>query len=302
MPEKKLNITVLMPVYNASRYISNSIRSILNQTFREFEFLIIDDGSTDNSEEIISSFSDSRINFKKIPRSGLSAALNYGLKTAGGDWIARIDADDLNTPDRLMIQNDFIIKNPGFDVVSSRSVYFRDPCEILFLLKVPEYDSEIKKYLSLHNPVNHSAVLFNKKAVSENGGYDERFRCFEDFELWYRLKDKLKFRILPEYLVYTRLHSSSHSYKADREMIYRMLKGDDQEKDLFWIEYFYGNRKECRKYFSDDISLRKLTAFVISFFPSKISDSITEMRLRNRIETKSADKKKFEAELKNLLL
>lgn len=302
MSEKNLNITGLMPVYNASRYLKNSVRSILNQTFREFEFLIINDGSTDDSGEIVSSFSDSRIVYKEIPRSGLSVALNYGLKIASGDWIARIDADDLNTPERLKIQNEFILKNPEYSVVSGFSVYFRDPAEVLFLLNVPESDSDIKKFLNLHNPVNHSAVMFNKKIICENGGYDERYRCFEDFELWHRLKDRLKFRILPEYLVYTRLHSRSHSYKADREMIYRMLSAGNQENDLFWIEYFYGNRKECRKYFTDEISFRKLTAFVISFFPLKVSDSITDFRLMNRIKTKKADKKKFEVELKKLLL
>ncbi|MBL8006851.1 MAG: glycosyltransferase [Ignavibacteria bacterium] len=302
MSEKNINISVLMPVYNASRYLKNSVRSILNQTFREFEFLIIDDGSTDDSEEIVSSFSDSRIIYKKIPRSGLSAALNYGLEIASGDWIARIDADDLNTPDRIRIQNDFILKNPEYNVVSGCSVYFRDPCEILFVMKVPEFDSDIKNFLNLHNPVNHSAVMFNRKIICQNGGYNEQFSCFEDFELWHRLKDKLNFRILPEYLVFTRLHSRSHSYKADREKIYRMLSDNNQENDLFWVEYFYGNRKECRKYFFEEFSLRKLTAFVISFFPLKVSDSITELRLMSRIKTKRADKKKFEVELKKLLL
>src|SRR2546425_317811 len=99
MSKKIKNITVLMPAYNSSLYIDSAVKSILNQTFKEFEFLIIDDGSADNSEEEISKYKDSRINYTKLKHRGISVALNYGIKKASCDWIARIDADDLNTPD-----------------------------------------------------------------------------------------------------------------------------------------------------------------------------------------------------------
>ncbi|MBK7981678.1 MAG: glycosyltransferase family 2 protein [Ignavibacteriae bacterium] len=94
-------ISVLLPVYNGEKYLSQSIKSILNQTFRDFEFIIVDDGSIDNTEKIVSSFHDTRIKYIKKDHTGLADTLNYGLKLANYDWVARMDADDISLPNRL---------------------------------------------------------------------------------------------------------------------------------------------------------------------------------------------------------
>src|SRR3989344_8977423 len=106
-------ITVLLSVYNDSRFLKSAIESILNQTFSDFEFLVINDASTDNTAEIINSFSDPRL--KTITNShnlGLTKSLNIGLKEAQGKYIARLDADDISLPDRLKIQHDFMESHP----------------------------------------------------------------------------------------------------------------------------------------------------------------------------------------------
>ncbi|MEO8209591.1 MAG: glycosyltransferase [bacterium] len=316
MPESIKNITVLMAVYNDSQYLKTSVTNILNQTFSDFEFLIIDDGSEDNPEEVMCGFSDSRINYKKIPHCGLAEALNYGLSISGGDWIARIDADDLNTTERLKTEINFLNINPEYDVISSSSVYFKDPANILFSIKPPQEDYMIKEFLNLHNPVNHSSVIFNKKKILDSGGYNNEFKSFEDFELWFRLKDELKFKILPEILTYTRLRNNSMSKTGSKKEIHDLLSknalqkintsNSGQEKDLwrniiFWVEYFYGEKANTRNYFNADISLKKSIAYINTFLPNKIFDEIREYRIRQRLQSCFEGKKIYREELLKLL-
>lgn len=316
MSDSIKNITVLMPVYNDSEFLRSSMNSILNQTYRDFEFLIIDDGSVDETEKIINGIDDSRINYKKITHKGIAGALNYGLKISSGDWIARIDADDVNPPDRLKSQIDFLNKNPGHDVIAGRSVYFKNNGKILFFIKPPENDSEIKKMLNLHNPINHSSVMFNKRKIITDGGYDENFKCYEDFELWFRMRDKLKFKIIPEVLVYTRLRKNSLTKKSDKNQIRELLfknafhkeetsKSADEKKFwhniLFWIEYFYGSQENARNYFPKGITIKKSLAYLNTFLPDKIFTESIEFRLRQKIESAFESKSEYQKELNTLL-
>jgi glycosyltransferase involved in cell wall biosynthesis len=310
------NITVLMAVYNDSQYLRSSIKNIVNQTHEDFEFLIIDDGSEDNTEEVINGFKDSRINYKKTVHLGLAGALNYGLNISSGDWIARIDADDLNTQGRLKSQIDFIKKNPRCDVVSSWSVYFKDPAKILFCIKPPTEDSDIKAFLDLHNPLNHSSVIFNKKKIINGGSYNIKLKCYEDFELWFRLKDELRFGIIPEVLVYTRMRKNSLSKTGSKKAIRDLLiknamqkintsnSGSDKNywrNIFFWIEYFYGAKEDVRKHFGKDITIKKTFAIINSFLPGKIFEKVLDYRIRQRLQSQFDGKGKFKAELLKLL-
>ena len=318
-PEKRRrisSITVLMAAYNDSKYIGSSIKSILNQTFRDFEFIIINDGSTDDTEKIVSSFKDSRIVYKKISHRGLAAALNYGLNISGFEWIARIDADDLNTKDRLKKQIDFLNANRDTDVLSGWSVYFNDKDEILFSLKTPVTDKKIKEFLNLHNPINHSSVIFNKDKILSEGGYNEKFGTYEDFELWFRLRDKLHFRIIPETLVYTRFRDNSMTGRGNKKKIYNMLV-ENAEKHLqhsesvkekkywnnilFWLEYFFGKKESSRKYFSEDITLKKSLAYLNTFLPDNGFEKLIELRIRQRLSSGFRIRKEFKDELIKLL-
>ncbi|HMQ68382.1 MAG TPA: glycosyltransferase [Ignavibacteria bacterium] len=320
MMGKIKNVTVLMAVYNDSGFVKGSIKSILNQTHRDFEFIIINDGSDDNGKtgELIKSFKDQRIIYKKIPHKGLAGALNYGLGISSFDHIARIDADDLNTKDRLEKQIAFLNsdKGAGVDISASWSVYFDSADRIIFLHKPPSTDPAIKKFLDLHNPLNHSSVIFRKDRIMASGGYNENFGSYEDFELWFRLRDKVKFHIDKEVLVYNRLRPGSIMDKGSTRNIYDLLfknaernmgysKTASDKKYwmniLFWIEYFYGNKAKARKYYTDEITFRKTLAYLNTFLPENEFRKLKDKRFRLRITGGININKKYKEELKFLL-
>lgn len=315
MPGKIDKISVLMPTYNCAKYLPQSISSIINQSFKDFEFIIVDDGSTDNTEEIVRSFKDNRIKYNKIKHSGTSAALNFGLKHCHYEWVARIDADDLNTPNRLKRQAAFLDANPRVDVLSSWSVYFRDPAKILFLLQEPVNHDEIFEYLDLHNPINQSGMIIRKNKIKPEG-YNESFTSNEDFELLYRNRKELKFALIPEFLIYTRIHRDSRSSVSNNKNLYEMLfnpafknlldsksKGDHfyWASIIAWVNYFYGNRKDSRSYFKRSISLKNLTAYLTTFLPDKYFYKFIDSRMKYRLKNLFRSNSKYKAELLKLL-
>jgi len=139
-------VSVLMPAYNAEEYIGIAINGILNQTFTDFELVIINDGSTDNTEKIIKSFTDKRIVYQKQENQGVARTLNNGLKICKGKYIRRHDADDLSTPNSLKEQVEFIEKNKNVGLVSSRQVYMTENGKITKKYGLPsDYFFEEKK-------------------------------------------------------------------------------------------------------------------------------------------------------------
>ena len=315
MPKRTINITVLMPVYNGSRYVKNAVKSILNQSYKEFELLIIDDGSTDGTEETISALKDPRIIYKKTEHRGTSAALNYGISIASGNWIARIDADDLNVPSRLEKQTDFIASNPDIDVISSWSVYFKDPHKILFLLKEPTDHEDIYEYLNLHNPINSSSVIYRKSLIKK-AKYSEEFTSNEDFELFFRLRDEAKFHIMPEFLTYTRIRPDSKTFTGDNSGIFSVINdyalkkliNSVRKRDQFywattiaWQNFFFGNRKQSRRYFKKVPSVKNITVLAATYLPGKSFRKLLDSKIKYRISDLFSNKKSFENELKMLL-
>jgi glycosyltransferase involved in cell wall biosynthesis len=305
-----------MPVYNNAEYIEYSIKSIINQSYKEFEFLIVDDGSTDKTEEIVNSFKDSRIIYKKIEKnSGTSAALNFGLKIANGDWIARIDADDLNAHNRLDSQIKFIEDNPDYDVISSWSIYFKNPNKILFSLQEPIEHDEIYEYLNLHNPLNQSAVFYKKERILQ-AGYDENFKNNEDFELFHRIRDQVRFYIIPEYLVYTRIRKDSKSYSQSNKNIYEFLfpeafrnlmNSQSRGRSFYWasntawVNFFYGDKRKARNYLYNSFSWKNVFAYMTTFLPENLFQRIIESRIKYRVKGLFENKSEFKKELNKLL-
>ena len=314
MPGKIEKVSVLMPVYNSEKYIRQSVKSILNQCFGNFEFIIIDDGSTDNTGKIINEFKDSRIIYKKTEHNGTSAALNYGVKLCTYGWIARIDSDDLNTKTRLEEEIKFLESNPGCDILSCFSVYFKDPLKVLFLLSQPVSHEEIYDFLDLHNPMNQSGLMIRKSILEENP-FNEDFRSSEDFELLYRIRDRYRFANLPEYLVYTRLRDDSRSAPGDNEDIYNMLfnpsfkkmidaksKGEHfyRASTIAWLNYFYGSRKDSRGYLKNSFSWKNLAAYFSTFLPDEYFNKFIKLRLKYRLKNLFKSSRQFKKELKEL--
>jgi glycosyltransferase involved in cell wall biosynthesis len=315
MPKGKINITVLMPAYNCSRFITSAVKSILNQTYHEFEFLIIDDGSTDNTEEKISAIKDSRIIYKKTGNKGTAAALNYGISIASGNWIARLDADDLNIPTRLEKQVNFISSNPNIDILSSWSVYFKDSHKILFSLKEPVEHEDIYNYLNLHNPINSSSTLL-RKSVIKKAKYDENFTANEDFELFFRIRNDVRFHNIPEFLTYNRVRPDSKTFTADNSDIFtvindyamKQLINSVRKRDQFywattiaWQNFFYGDRKNSRSYFKRVPSVKNYTALAATYLTDKLFKKLLDSRTRYRMGNLFTGKKSYKEELKMLV-
>lgn len=314
MPDPIKNISILMPAYNCGRYIAQSIKSILNQTFKEFELIIIDDGSADNTEEIVMSFKDPRIIYRKTINKGTSAALNLGLSLALNEWVARIDADDLNVPGRLETQIKFLNENPEYDIISSWSVYFKDPDRILFLLEEPVENVDIYEHLDRHNMLNQSGVVYRKEIIKE-AGYNENYKNNEDFELFYRLRDKVKFYNIPEYLVYTRVRSDSKTYTNNNKNIYdflfpvsfkNMLEAKSKGEHFYWattiawLNYFYGDRKSSRSYFKNSFSWKNIAAYLTTFLPDESFQKFINSRFKYRLKAFFKSTGKYKDELKIL--
>jgi|SRR6187402_58526 len=203
-------ITVLMPAYNAASYIAEAIDSVLGQTFTDIELIIVNDGSTDNTLNIIKSYHDERIVVIDQPNQGVATALNTGLKQARAPYIARFDADDICNPQRLEKQLHFLENNPEYILVGSDAEYVLENGDFLFDFKcIAHTHDEVMQKLYFYCPFIHSAVMYKKEAVYNAGGYSDNAHNFEDYLLWTSLAKAGKFCNLPQSLIKIRLNSAS---------------------------------------------------------------------------------------------
>ena len=204
-------ITVLMPAYNAEKYIAGAIASVLNQTFINFELLIINDGSTDNTPQIIQSFKDNRITLiNQSSNEGISNALNKGLKYARADFIARFDADDICHVDRLQKQIDFLNSHPDYVITGSDAEYISATGNHLCFFECNGHShEEISKDIYSCCPFTHSSVMYRKETVIQCGGYPIYAHTFEDYLLWIKLSKWGRFYNFPEPLIKVRFSPSS---------------------------------------------------------------------------------------------
>lgn len=199
-------VTVLMPVYNGERFLREAIESILNQTFTDFEFLIINDGSTDRSVEIINSYKDPRIRLVHNERNiGLVPTLNKGLDLSRGQYIARMDCDDISLPDRLQKQVAYMDANSDIDICGTWFRHFGKTGESTIFL--PENHEDIKCGLLFYTPMAHPSIIIRKnKLLGNNLYYDPTYNNAEDYELWVRSLEYLKFHNIGKTLLLYRLH------------------------------------------------------------------------------------------------
>ncbi|QKJ29926.1 glycosyltransferase [Mucilaginibacter mali] len=226
-------ITVLMPAYNAGPYIGEAIASVLKQTFTDFELLIINDGSTDNTASVIHSYAcrDSRIVLINQENKGVSAALNTGLSHARAPYIARFDADDICYPDRLRVQYEFITAHPEYSIIGS-AVDYMDVAGRFIFTHHPEahLNEEIQELKYTVCPFIHSSVFYKKDAIIGSGGYNEHAYTFEDHFLWVNILKDHKACNLSQPLIKVRLNPGSITIdekwrtKKFRDIKYSTLK------------------------------------------------------------------------------
>lgn len=219
-------ISVIMSVHNGEAYLKPAIESILSQTFIDFEFIIIDDCSTDDSLKIIQSYTDPRIVIiKNETNIGLTKSLNKALAVSKGVYVARMDADDVSLPDRLRIEKTFLDTNPDIVCVGS-SVMITDKHGTLLSTKYPPQKPELLKfYLMVKNQMIHPSVMFRKDAILAQGGYDETIRFTQDYALWSRLLHaRYKFSNIHEPLIRYRSHDTSITQGKNKDTAYRFSR------------------------------------------------------------------------------
>lgn len=210
-------ISVVMSVYNGLPFLEKSIQSILNQTFKDFEFIIIEDCSTDGSKEIIKkySFQDPRIvciyNETNLGHISLGYNMAKGVELARGKYIARMDSDDIAFPNRFTIQKEFLDNNPLIDIAGSWAIDIDDKDGQLGYRKYPEKNKDIVRVL-WSNPLIHPTVMFRRDSILNIGNYSINSGRRDDYELWFRAAAKgLKFANIPEYLLYYRFFDNFYN-------------------------------------------------------------------------------------------
>jgi glycosyltransferase involved in cell wall biosynthesis len=216
-PYRVPKVTVLVPIFNAEPFLRESLNSVFAQTFRDFELLAIDDGSTDGSHEVLSSFHDSRLRMvNNSANRGLIFTLNRGLELAEGEYVARLDADDIAMPERLDRQVAFLDSRPAIALIGSFAEFI-DPEGAPFLIqRVPlTFDDIIRKIFS-SNCFVHPSVMFRTSVVRELGGFREEMLHAEDYDLWLRVIERHGVANLPEPLVRYRVHPGQLSQRKLR--------------------------------------------------------------------------------------
>jgi len=208
-------VSVLMSVYNAERYLREAIESILAQTLDDFEFIIVEDGSTDWSKQIIAEYAQRDVRVLpvwNVSNLGLTKSLNRGLDKARGVYIARQDADDRSLPERLQKQAAFLDAHPEVGLVGSWFMRMTEAGQPLHVIETPVADQAIRlKLFTRGNAFAHGSVMFRRECVEKVGGYREQFSYAEDYDLWLRIADRYGVANLPEPLYWWRSTASSKS-------------------------------------------------------------------------------------------
>lgn len=209
---KKPLVTILMPVYNGGKYLREAIDSILCQTFNDFVFLIIDDGSTDNSANIIKSYEDKRIVFLVNEKNiGISKTLNLGIDNSDTKYIARMDQDDISLPNRIAEQVNFMELKPDIGVCGTWMLAFNSKNQSA-LKKRPIKNDAIKTAFLFYNPIAHPTAMIRKNILDKNNlQYDPLYDGLEDYDLWERISFVAKMENIPKALLFYRLHETQLS-------------------------------------------------------------------------------------------
>ena len=235
-PLKSPRVTVFMPVYNAEKYLAKAIESILNQTFRDFEFLIINDGSTDGSDAIIRSFNDDRIRlYTHDKNAGLAVTVNEGLDLTRGAYMARMDADDISLPSRLEKEVNFLDTHPDVAVVAAHVLMINPQGRAAGImaedLSTNSYE-QIIAVLPNENCIPNPTIMGRIEILRNYKARQSQIRA-EDWDIWWRMVSaKVQIAKLDETLVHYRIHPESETFKLNRENIY--LKKFRLQSGFFW--------------------------------------------------------------------
>jgi len=269
-------ISIIMPVYNEEQFVREAIKSILNQTFTEFEFIIIDDGSTDDSVSIIESYNDSRIRLYQNEKKGIVEQLNFGLSKSNADLNARMDADDISELTRLEKQYMFLMDNCDIDIVGTNYVNIDSKGKKTGVKKYPELNDDIMFMMPVESGVCHASVLFRKSVLIDTEMYLQAFESAEDHEFFLRLISSGKrFYNIQEPLYRCRLcdqinsaekirKQNSLSYKIGTQYLINDFSSNYSPEERYnfefrmgVIEYYRGSISRARIHFIKAMSVSR---------------------------------------------
>ena len=236
-----VKVSVVMPNYNGAAYLKEAVSSVLNQTFEDFELIIVDDCSTDSSLEILDSFSDPRIKvFENSKNLGVSGTLNHGLSYAQGEFIARMDSDDVAS--KLRFERQVKKLEEGFDVVGS-DIEIIDSSSKVIGSRV--YRDDISNVIVIESPLAHPSVMFRTSLIRQMGVYSLEFNSAEDYDLWLRFfSHGAKFAIVHEPLLRYRVHDSQVKSVKTKKSLRTTLLVKKNAKKAYRMKF--GFRGEVR--------------------------------------------------------
>lgn len=225
---KRPLVSVIMSVYNEEEYIEKSLQSILNQTIQDFEVIIFDDCSTDDTVEIINNFKDNRIFlYQNAENQGLTKNLNQGLRLAKGEYIARMDGDDISLPFRFEKQINYFLNYPDKMLISCWTQNFG---ESSLQWKLQDCDEELKARMLIKPVFAHPGFMMKRELVEEGYYYDETFRTAQDYEFASRIAQKNQIGLVEEILLYYRVHKKQVSNLSCEEQ----FGNADRVRDILW--------------------------------------------------------------------
>jgi len=212
-------ISVLLPVFNCEKYIEESISSVLNNTYNNFEIIVVNDGSNDSTGDVIKKITDDRILVFNKQNSGLIDTLNYGLKKCSYPIVMRIDGDDVIAENKIQDQLEYFIKSRSILTGTNGYLIDSEGKKRGFIDLPTEHNQIIKSMLNMSPSFIHPSVMYYKDAVQKAGGYDSNFKHAEDFDLFLKLSSFGKLSNLDDRLIYLRKHDENISHLNAQEQI-----------------------------------------------------------------------------------
>lgn len=233
MTKQTPTVSVVMTIYNNSDYLRPAMDSISNQTFTDFEFIIIDDGSKDDSKKIVEGYSDERIRFVSRANKGQSASLNEGINMARGIYIARQDADDISVADRFEKQVAFLNNHPEVGLLGTNYKEIDANSELIRFRNIFTRYDDLKLALVFSNQFAHGSVMMRKDVLDRVGLYDVNISSAQDYDLWTRISRVAEVRNLKETLFFWRYYTSGFSSGNPELNEQQAYKVRDREFELF---------------------------------------------------------------------